>query len=60
MNIIKKAGLALIFAASSLSAIANPVNLNKASKDELLKGITGLTEQQADAFIQYREKKGYS
>lgn len=60
MNKIKKVGLALMSAATSFSAMVNQVDLNKASKNELLKGITGLTEQQADAFIQYREKMAYS
>lgn len=58
MNTFKKTSLALIIAGFSLPALANQVNLNTASKDELLKGIQGLTEKQADAIIQYREKEG--
>lgn len=58
MKLLKKAGLALIAASFSMTAMANEVNLNEASKDELLKGITGLSAAQADAIIQYREKEG--
>jgi competence ComEA-like helix-hairpin-helix protein len=58
MNSIKTTSLALLIASFSISAIANEVNLNKASKDELLKGIIGLTEKQANAIIEYREKEG--
>lgn len=58
MKLLKKTGLALIAASFSMTVMANEVNLNEASKDELLKGITGLTAAQADAIIQYREKEG--
>ncbi len=58
MNTLKKTGLALVIAAFSLSALANEVNLNTASKDALLKGLSGLTAKQADAIIEYREKNG--
>ena len=50
--------LIAVMAGFSLPALANQVNLNTASKDELLKGLNGLTEAQADAIIQYREKEG--
>ncbi len=49
-------GIAL--AGFSLSAMANQVNLNTASKDELLSAIKGLSTEQADAIIQYREEVG--
>ncbi len=58
MNIIKNTGLGLILASLSLPVLANQVNLNTASKDELLKGISGLSEKQADAIIQYRDDHG--
>lgn len=58
MNMMKKTILTVAIAGLSLPALANQVNLNTASKDELLKGLDGLTEAQADAIIQYREKEG--
>ena len=58
MNMMKKTIMTVMIAGLSLPVLANQVNLNKASKDELLKGLDGLTEAQADAIIQYREKEG--
>lgn len=58
MNIIKNTGLGIILASLSLPVLANQVNLNTATKDELLKGISGLTEKQADAIIEYRKEHG--
>ena len=58
MNKIMKTTLAAVFVGFSLPVLATQVNLNTASKDELLKGIEGLSEKQADAIIQYREKEG--
>lgn len=58
MNSIKKTGLALLIAGFSLPVFAAQVNLNTATKDELLKGLDGLTEQQASAIIDYRTKEG--
>ncbi len=58
MNIIKNTGLGLILASLSLPVLANQVNLNTATKDELLKGISGLSEKQAGAIIEYREEHG--
>lgn len=58
MNTLKKTSLALLIASFSLPALANQVNLNTASKDELLQGISGLTEKQADAILEYRDKHG--
>ena len=58
MKTYKKIGITLIATAFSLPAFAAQVNLNTASKSELLKGIDGLTEKQANAIIQYREKEG--
>ena len=58
MNKLKKTMLIAVMAGFSLPALANQVNLNTASKEELLKGLKGLTEEQADAIIQYREKEG--
>ena len=58
MSKLKKTMLIAVMAGFSLPALANQVNLNTASKDELLKGLNGLTEAQADAIIQYREKEG--
>ena len=58
MNKIKRSALAVVIVGFSLPAFATQVNLNSASKDELLKGIEGLSEKQAEAIIQYREKEG--
>ena len=55
---MKKTIMTVMIAGLSLPVLANQVNLNKASKDELLKELDGLTEAQADAIIQYREKEG--
>lgn len=48
----------MIIAAISLPALANQVNLNSATRDELLNGISGLSSAQADAIIAYRDKEG--
>ncbi|MBL1142137.1 MAG: helix-hairpin-helix domain-containing protein [Proteobacteria bacterium] len=58
MNIVKNTGLGLILASLSLPVLANQVNLNTATKDELLKGISGLSETQANDIIEYREEHG--
>ena len=58
MNMMMKTILTVMIAGLSLPALANQVNLNKAGKEELLKELDGLTEAQADAIIQYREKEG--
>ena len=58
MTTVKHATLGLVLAGLSLPAFANQVNLNTASKDELMKGISGLSEKQAQAIIDYREKEG--
>lgn len=58
MKMMKKTIMTVMIAGLSLPVLANQVNLNKASKDELLKELDGLTEAQADAIIQYREKEG--
>ena len=58
MNILKNTACVLLLAGLSLPAFANQVNLNTANKDELMKGITGLSEKQAQAIIDYREKEG--
>ena len=58
MNKIMKTTLAVVIAGFSLPVLATQVNLNTASKDELMNGIAGLSEKQAEAIIQYREKEG--
>ena len=58
MSKIKNMILGITLAGLSLPVFANQVNLNTASKDELMKGITGLSEKQAQAIIDYREKEG--
>ena len=58
MTKLKHTTLGLVLAGLSLPAFANQVNLNTAGKDELIKGISGLSEQQAQAIIDYREKEG--
>ncbi len=58
MHKIMKSTLAAVVVGFSLPAMAAQVNLNTASKNELLKGIEGLSEKQAEAIIQYREKEG--
>ena len=55
---LKKASMILLLAITPVLAAANQVNINTASKDQLMKELNGITEQQADAIIQYREKKG--
>ena len=47
-----------MLAGLSLPVLATQVNLNEASKDVLLKELNGLTGEQADAIIKYREEKG--
>jgi len=42
MNVLKSTEPGLILASLSLPVLANQVNLNAASKDELLKGVSGL------------------
>jgi competence ComEA-like helix-hairpin-helix protein len=46
------------FSQPSLLVLASQVNLNTATKDELLKEISGLSEKQTDAIISYRETEG--
>ena len=58
MNILKKTMFTAVMAALSLPVLANQVNLNEASKDVLLKELKGLTKEQADAIIKYRNEKG--
>ena len=58
MTTLKHTALGLVLAGLSLPVFANQVNLNTASKGELMKGITGLSEKQAQAIIDYREKEG--
>ena len=58
MSIFKNATLAVVMAGFSIPALANQVNLNEASKEELLNGLQGLTEEQADAIIKYRTEEG--
>lgn len=58
MKLNKQVIAGIVLAGFSLPALANQINLNTASKDELLKGIEGLTEEQAEAIIDYREKEG--
>ena len=58
MKVMKKTGLLLMLTGFSFSVFANQVNLNTASKDELIKGLDGLTEKQAQAIIDYRDKEG--
>ena len=58
MTKLKSILIGFTLAGLSLPALANQVNLNTASKDELMKGITGLTEKQAQAIIDYRKKEG--
>ncbi|HSR63818.1 MAG TPA: helix-hairpin-helix domain-containing protein [Gammaproteobacteria bacterium] len=42
----------------ALAFAADNVNVNTASKQELLDGLKGITEKQADAIIEYRNKQG--
>lgn len=58
MSILKKTMLTAVVAGLSLPVLANQVNLNEASKDVLLKELKGLTNEQADAIIKYREEEG--
>ena len=55
---LKNAFCAVALAAAPMFVLAAQVDVNKASKDELLKGLEGITEQQADAIIKYRDKNG--
>jgi competence ComEA-like helix-hairpin-helix protein len=55
---LKKVICAVALAATPMLAFATQVDVNKAGKDELMKGLQGITEQQADAIIKYREKHG--
>lgn len=55
---LKNAFCAVALTVAPMLAFAAQVDVNKASKDELLKGLEGITEQQADAIIKYRDKNG--
>lgn len=57
MKSMNKYGVAVLLASLSVPALAN-VNINKASKDELLKNISGLTPEQAQAIVDYRNDQG--
>ena len=58
MNKLKTGGLAILLTMFSIPALAAQINVNEASKDDLLKGISGLTEKQAEAIVQYRNDHG--
>lgn len=57
---LKKASFILLLATTPVLALAavNQVDINTASKQELLKDLTNITPKQADAILQYRKKHG--
>lgn len=57
---LKKIALMLLLATTPMFALAaaNQVNINTASKHELMKNLNGLTSSEADAIIKYRKKNG--
>ena len=57
MKLKNKCGIMILLTSLSASALAN-VNINKAGKDELLKNVSGLTPEQAQAIVDYRKDQG--
>ena len=55
---LKKISLLLLLVATPLFAAANQVNLNTASKDELMKNLDGATSKQVEGIIKYRKDNG--
>ena len=58
MRYLKKTAIALMLCFFPLLALGADVNVNTASKNKLMSELEGLTEQQAESIIQYREKQG--
>lgn len=57
---LKKISLILLLATTPLFAYAaaSQVNINTASKHELMKDLNGITSSEANAIIKYRKKNG--
>lgn len=57
---LKKASLILLLAVTPVLALAavNQVNINTASKQQLMKGLDDITPKQADAILNYRKEHG--
>jgi competence ComEA-like helix-hairpin-helix protein len=58
MKTLSKSFAIILLSIFSVVAFANKVDLNKADKQELVDGLKGLTEKQAEAIIEYREEEG--
>jgi len=55
---LKNAFCAVALTAAPMLAFAAQVDINTAGKDVLMKELQGISEQQADAIIKYRDKHG--
>lgn len=55
---LKSAFCAVALTVAPMLAFATQVDVNKASKDVFMKELQGISEQQADAIIKYREENG--
>jgi len=58
MKKIKQGILSVLLAGLSVPVLAAQINVNEAGKDEMLKALSGLTAEQADKIIKYREDQG--
>jgi len=58
-SVLRTLSVAILFClAPALAFAASNVNVNTASKQELLDGLEGLSEKQAESIIKYREQEG--
>lgn len=58
MKMLKTLFLTLLLAAPVYLAAADKININTATKEELMSEIKGVGEKRAEAIIAYREQNG--
>jgi competence protein ComEA len=58
VNRMKTINLALIALCLSLPAFASPVNINKASAEQIAQALKGIGIKKAQAIVSYRNKNG--
>lgn len=55
---MKTTSLALMALIFSTSALASPVNINKASAQEIARALSGIGPKKAQAIVAYRDRNG--
>ena len=58
MTKARKLAVIVLLSLFSVAAFAAKVNINEATKDELMKNLEGISSKQADYIIEYRQKDG--